>query len=249
MLGPHSAAHHPDPAVLADPRTLQDARHARPSGPDCWPAASPSAAFSSSGRTTWAPRWWISWAASARCCFWPSSSAKSGARKKIWRYEGEAAPLKHAPGDQLTFGRILLAWSPFLLLAGFVVLWGLAPVSKTARRGLVEAAGARPAYAGGAHAARGRQAVRRAGAVRRFLALHAGHRHVFRGADRRPAGRPLVQADAADLFPIDVAAAPQPGGHHGDARPGLHHALLRHGRHHGNGDGAHRRPPSRSSAP
>jgi lactate permease len=51
--------------------------------------------------------------------------------KKIWRYEGEAAPVKHAPADQLTFGRILLAWSPFLLLAGFVVVWGLAPVSKT----------------------------------------------------------------------------------------------------------------------
>jgi lactate permease len=51
--------------------------------------------------------------------------------KKVWRYEGEAAAVKYAHADRLTFGRILLAWSPFLLLAAFVVLWGLAPVSKT----------------------------------------------------------------------------------------------------------------------
>src|SRR5205823_13959268 len=31
---------------------------------------------------------------------------------------------------RLTFGQILLAWSPFLLLAGFVVLWGAPPVAK-----------------------------------------------------------------------------------------------------------------------
>src|SRR5271157_5686521 len=43
--------------------------------------------------------------------------------KQVWRYQGEAAPLKRAAADRLTFGRILLAWSPFLLLAGFVVLW------------------------------------------------------------------------------------------------------------------------------
>ncbi len=54
--------------------------------------------------------------------------------KKIWRYEGEAAAVKYAHADRLTFRRILLAWSPFLLLAGFVVLWGLTPVSKTLDR-------------------------------------------------------------------------------------------------------------------
>jgi lactate permease len=50
---------------------------------------------------------------------------------KIWRYEGEAPPAKRAPNDRLTFGRIVLAWSPFLLLAGFVVLWGISSVAKT----------------------------------------------------------------------------------------------------------------------
>ncbi len=47
-----------------------------------------------------------------------------------WRYAGEAAAVKKAKHEQLTAGRILLAWSPFLLLAGFVVLWGVPSVSK-----------------------------------------------------------------------------------------------------------------------
>ncbi|HEY2013483.1 MAG TPA: L-lactate permease [Bryobacteraceae bacterium] len=47
--------------------------------------------------------------------------------KKIWRLEGEAAAVKQA---RLGFGKILLAWSPFLLLAAFVVLWGAPPVVK-----------------------------------------------------------------------------------------------------------------------
>lgn len=51
--------------------------------------------------------------------------------RKSWRYEGEAAPQKRADADRLTFGRVLLAWSPFLLLAGFVVLWGISSVAKT----------------------------------------------------------------------------------------------------------------------
>ena len=49
--------------------------------------------------------------------------------KKIWRYENEAAPIKAAPGEHLTFGRILWAWSPFLLLSAFVVLWGVTSVT------------------------------------------------------------------------------------------------------------------------
>jgi lactate permease len=47
--------------------------------------------------------------------------------KKEWRYEGEAAK---AAGSGLSFGRILWAWSPFLLLAAFVVLWGVPSVTK-----------------------------------------------------------------------------------------------------------------------
>jgi lactate permease len=50
--------------------------------------------------------------------------------KKIWRYTGEAAAPKYERSDRLTPGRIIMAWSPFLLLAAFVVIWGLAPVAK-----------------------------------------------------------------------------------------------------------------------
>ena len=46
--------------------------------------------------------------------------------RKLWRYEGEAAA-KHY---QLTTGRILLAWLPFILLSAFVVLWGQPPVAR-----------------------------------------------------------------------------------------------------------------------
>jgi lactate permease len=50
--------------------------------------------------------------------------------RELWRYSGEAEPLKRAAADRLTLGKILLAWSPFLLLAVFVVIWGLTSVSK-----------------------------------------------------------------------------------------------------------------------
>ena len=33
--------------------------------------------------------------------------------RDVWRYKGEAAAPKIIVGDELTFGRILLAWSPF----------------------------------------------------------------------------------------------------------------------------------------
>ncbi len=50
--------------------------------------------------------------------------------RKIWRYPGEAPAPQVDPADPLTFPRIVKAWSPFLLLAAFVVLWGLAPVGR-----------------------------------------------------------------------------------------------------------------------
>jgi lactate permease len=50
---------------------------------------------------------------------------------QVWRYKGEAAPVVHAAADRLTAGRILLAWSPFVLLAGFVVLWGIPSVTRS----------------------------------------------------------------------------------------------------------------------
>jgi lactate permease len=46
--------------------------------------------------------------------------------KKIWRYAGEADAVKHTHSA----GQVLHAWSPFLLLAAFVVLWGMPPVKK-----------------------------------------------------------------------------------------------------------------------
>jgi len=54
---------------------------------------------------------------------------------QIWRYPGEAPIAARgaagARGNGLTFGQILRAWSPFLLVAGFVVLWGISSVTKT----------------------------------------------------------------------------------------------------------------------
>jgi lactate permease len=46
--------------------------------------------------------------------------------QKEWRYAGEAAAKKY----DLGFGRVLLAWSPFVLLSAFVVLWGQPAVAK-----------------------------------------------------------------------------------------------------------------------
>jgi lactate permease len=48
--------------------------------------------------------------------------------RKVWRHEGELPPPKRARAP-LGARRILLAWSPFLLLAAFVVLWGIPPVT------------------------------------------------------------------------------------------------------------------------
>jgi len=48
--------------------------------------------------------------------------------KSRWRFEGEAPVAKKSV--HLTPGKVLLAWSPFLLLAVFVVVWGAPPVAK-----------------------------------------------------------------------------------------------------------------------
>jgi lactate permease len=50
--------------------------------------------------------------------------------KQIWRYAGEPPCAVIRPGDELTFGRVFRAWSPYLLLAAVVVLWGIPPVTK-----------------------------------------------------------------------------------------------------------------------
>src|SRR5262249_5849235 len=54
--------------------------------------------------------------------------------KKVWRMPGEAAVVRKTRAP-LGAGRILLAWSPFLLLAAFVVIWGLKPVASMLDKG------------------------------------------------------------------------------------------------------------------
>jgi len=49
--------------------------------------------------------------------------------KKIWRHPDEGPMVKQVK-VKFTFPQILLAWSPFLLLAAFVVLWGQPQVIK-----------------------------------------------------------------------------------------------------------------------
>jgi lactate permease len=54
--------------------------------------------------------------------------------KTSWRYAGEAAaPVPQAAG-KLGFGRVLRAWSPFLILSVLVVLWGAPPVARVLER-------------------------------------------------------------------------------------------------------------------
>lgn len=51
---------------------------------------------------------------------------------KIWRFPGEPAAAKSAQlaanATNLTFGKVLKAWSPFIVLTVMVILWGLKPV-------------------------------------------------------------------------------------------------------------------------
>jgi len=49
---------------------------------------------------------------------------------RVWRIEGEAPPPRKAK-ERLGAGKILLAWSPFVLLAALVVLWGIPSVTRT----------------------------------------------------------------------------------------------------------------------
>jgi lactate permease len=50
--------------------------------------------------------------------------------RKIWRYKDEAAAPAKSAEDELSAGRIAWAWLPFFLLTGFVVLWGIPPVTR-----------------------------------------------------------------------------------------------------------------------
>lgn len=48
---------------------------------------------------------------------------------KIWRFENEPAAKSAANLPSYSFGTILKAWSPFIILTVMVILWGLKPVS------------------------------------------------------------------------------------------------------------------------
>ena len=125
--------------------------------------------------------------------------------RKIWRYSGEAAAPKKNLADPLTLPRILKAWSPFLLLAAFVVHLGHAPVAKV----LDSFSWKHPVP--GLHLQVIRtppvvlKVLRGAGALRRLLALHARHRHLHRRPDRRTPARPVVQANPPNLLPQHFA--------------------------------------------
>jgi len=49
----------------------------------------------------------------------------------IWRFKNEPAPTLVANKAALTFGKVLKAWSPFIILTVMVILWGLKPVVAT----------------------------------------------------------------------------------------------------------------------
>ena len=48
--------------------------------------------------------------------------------KNIWRFANEPAPTLVANRAALTFGKVIKAWSPFIILTVMVILWGLKPV-------------------------------------------------------------------------------------------------------------------------
>lgn len=54
----------------------------------------------------------------------------------IWRFPGEAAATTAANMPKYTTGQIIKAWSPFLIMTGMVIIWGL-PVAKKAMDVLV----------------------------------------------------------------------------------------------------------------
>jgi lactate permease len=49
--------------------------------------------------------------------------------KTLWQFPDWEMPARRTDIPKLTFGKVLLAWSPFLLLAVFVVVWGLPGVA------------------------------------------------------------------------------------------------------------------------
>ena len=50
--------------------------------------------------------------------------------RDVWRLGGEGAAVKKVHAAP-SYGQILLAWSPFLIMAAFVIIWGIKPVART----------------------------------------------------------------------------------------------------------------------
>ncbi len=48
---------------------------------------------------------------------------------KVWRFENEPAVNAAASIPNYSFGTVLKAWSPFIILTVFVILWGLKPIA------------------------------------------------------------------------------------------------------------------------
>jgi lactate permease len=49
--------------------------------------------------------------------------------RQVWRYEGEGAAVKKKGHAPLTMGRLIWAWSPFLLLSACVIVWGIPSIA------------------------------------------------------------------------------------------------------------------------
>ena len=161
-----------------------------------------------------------------------AAEARSGAT------QGEADAV--APEHKHSAGKVLHAWSPFLLLSAFVIVWGMPPVKKVLDPTSI------PFRVPGLHQMVQRVAPvvdkpRTEPAVVEIDWLAAvGHRHLPRRPDRRSAaGLSLGQTLRVFLrtcyrMRLSVLAIMAMLG------LGYRHALLRHGRHHGPGHDAHR---------
>ena len=49
--------------------------------------------------------------------------------KQIWRFPAEGAPTISVDKSKLTTGKVIKAWSPFIILTVMVILWGLKPIA------------------------------------------------------------------------------------------------------------------------
>ena len=101
--------------------------------------------------------------------------------RDVWRYAGEGHAKKVVRGEGLSARKVAKAWSPFVLLAALVVLWGVPSVTKALDVVSWRQPGARAAFAGDADAPGSGEALRGAGDLRRFLDVDPGTATFFAG--------------------------------------------------------------------